>query len=163
MMKRILLPLTLVLLLLLTACGAADDASDNGELSGIANPWTDCKTLDEAVALAKFDITLPDSIDGYGITAYRVMPEKMLEIIYQADNNEIRIRKAPTEGNGEDISGDCNTYSDTFPLDSVNATIQGNDGTASLATWTSGEYSYSVTADSGIEVGWMQHIITATK
>lgn len=163
MMKRIFLPLTLVLLLLLTACGAADDTGDNGELSDISNPWTDCATLDEAVALAKFDITLPDDIDGYGITAYRVMPEKMLEIIYQAGDNEIRIRKAPTASSGEDISGDCNTYSDTFPLDSVNANIQGNDGTASLATWTAGDYSYSITADSGIDVGMMQDIITATK
>ncbi|MBQ0038123.1 MAG: hypothetical protein KBS74_05565 [Clostridiales bacterium] len=162
MMKRMLLPLTLALLLLLTACGGTNDA-DNGELSGIANPWTDCETLDEAVALAKFDITLPDDIKGFNVAVYRVMPEQMLEIIYQSGNAELRIRKAPTKGNGEDISGDYNTYSDTFPLDSVNATIRGNDDTASLATWTDGEYSYAVTADPGIDVGTMQAIVAATK
>ena len=161
------------------ACGstAADTGrTEDGEKPSVSenvqipNPWTDCETLEEAEKLAGFDIAVPDSVEGYSDRAIRAMSydgETMIEVIFSngapEDENgysELRIRKAP---GAEDISGDYNTYAEKSVLAAgdVEADVSGNDGTISLAVWTSGDYTYSIAVSDGAAAEAMAGLIAA--
>ena len=165
-MKRFsLLLLSTLLLLLLTACGPSEESDPHPAQMG--NPWTDCETPEDAVGLAGFDIAVPDSIAGYDAPVYRVMSEKMLEVLYPAENGELRIRKqAATNEVGNDISGDYNDYQQHAAIttrEGADVILDGNDDTISRALWTIGGYAYSVTVQPGIDIGAMSEIIAAIK
>ena len=121
----------------------------DSSIAQIPNPFTDCNTLEEAEKLVGFDITVPDSIDGLTERIYRSSDFGMLEILY-TDNDEIKACVRKAVGNN-DISGDYNVYSDIGEesIDGKNVIFKGNDGNISLAIWTDGEYTYSVSLDSG--------------
>lgn len=109
----------------------------------IPNPWVDCKTIEDAQALAGFDFQLPETPEGYSIDHISAIEGEIIQVIYKKGEQEICIRK----GTGtEDISGDYNTYdtSVTKELDGYDVTLKGKDGQYRLAIWTDGEYAYAV-------------------
>lgn len=118
-------------------------------IAQIPNPFTDSSTLEEAEKLVGFDITVPDSIDGLTERIYRSSDFGMLEILY-TNNDETKacVRKAVGT---DDISGDYNVYSDITEetVDGKTVTFKGDNSNVSLAIWTDGEYTYSVSLDSG--------------
>lgn len=143
-----------------TACGSDAEATSSEE---IANPFTDYETIEEAAAWTGFDIDLPASIEGYNDQAIRAITEgddKMLEVIYTNDaSDEIRIRKALGTG---DISGDYSEYKQIITSDDgTNLILQGNDDVINLATWTSGDYTYSVYTSSGMSESNMRVFISS--
>lgn len=139
---------------LLTACGAdtsigadpssAHSTSDNS--TQIPNPWEDCSSLEEAQQLAGFSIQVPDSIDGYPARSIQVMDTSIIQVLYEAENDQqILIRK----GTGsDDISGDYNTYSETeqITINEHDVTLRRNDGKIMVAIWSDGSYSYAIDA-----------------
>lgn len=148
-MKKILMMiLGAALVLSLAACGE----NTEGRV-GMPNPYRDCETLEEAAAAAGFDITVPDAIDGYPEKIIRALvtdDSKMIEVIYEKDEeSEIRIRKA---AGSEDISGDYNEYehSNTVMAGESEVTMKGNGDTVSLATWTKGDYTFSLSDSAGM-------------
>ena len=57
----------------------------------------------------------------------------------------------------EDNSGDYDAYKDVteITVNEMNITLKGNDGIYTLAVWTDGEYSYSLSLSSGVsENSW---------
>lgn len=158
--------LALMMVLSLAACGGKPAEKTgpevlDGETTQIPNPWVECSTLADAEALAGFDFTVPDAVEGYDGTRYiDAIGHEMIEVIYPgADDTEdvestdstensveVRLRKAP---GSEDISGDYNSYSDehTAELDGVTVTLRGNDGLVMTAIWTDGDYAYSITCN----------------
>ena len=163
-----LLPLLLcLLLLLLTACGkdpapigesgtSETDPPSSGTV-GIANPWTEHDTLDLAEKVVGFTLSVPEEIAGYDAPIYRTLSGELLEILYPAENGEIRIRKqAAIDTVGSDISGDYREYSEYSAIEcggeNASVTVSGNDGAASKAIWTVDGYAYSVTADPGMDI-----------
>lgn len=135
---------------------AARDSSDAApETDGvsIANPFTDCATLEEAEGVAGFDIEVPDTLFvKYDRLVFRAIKDNMIEIIYRNGENtdEIRIRKAK---GGDDISGDYTEYPrvETVPAADVMLTLKGEGETVHVATWLRGEYSFSITSDEAID------------
>lgn len=122
---------------------------DGGQI-GMPSPIVDYATLEEAEQAAGFEITVPDSIDGYDTISYSVISDELIQVIYSSDDASITIRKASTSV-GEDISGDYNVYAEeqTQEMDGKQVTLRGDNDYAALAIWTDGDYSYSVMSSEG--------------
>lgn len=141
MKKIIAFALCAVMALSIAACGSNKKAPE------IPDPFTEYFTIDEAAKAVGFDISVPDAIDGYTDRIIRADVEsKMIEVIYKnGDDTEIRIRKAD---GAEDISGDYTKYSQssTVTIGDLNVTMKGENDNVSVATWTNGDYAYSITS-----------------
>lgn len=119
-------------------------------VTGIANPYEECNTLEDAELLSGITFNIPQisDIDGAASMTIRASSSlKMICISYDDKNgNEIaEIRKA--YGN-DDISGDWRDFDKTSSI-TVNDTkikLSKIDGGICSAVWTSGNYSYSVFA-----------------
>lgn len=114
----------------------------------IANPFEDYDTLADAARAVGFELTVPERIDGFsGDKTVQVMSGTTIQIIYSdGSDNRLFIRKAP---GSEDISGDYNKYDEirTAAVNGCDVTLKGSSGAVSTAVWTSGGYSYAVSAD----------------
>ena len=137
-----------------TACKTSDKAgastvSASSESVQIPNPWVDCKTLEEAQALAGFDLQLPEAPEGYTIENISVIQNEILQVIYTKGEQEICIRKGVGT---DDISGDYNTYDTTVTreMTSSSATLKGSNGEFHLAIWNDGEYAYAVSSSEAL-------------
>lgn len=120
--------------------------------SAVANPFTECASLEEAAKLAGFDMTVPEAINHYTEKVIRCMPgdsteSGLIEVIFSdaAGTEGYRIRKA---AGTDDISGDYNVYDTdrTTAVGTCQARLRGNGDTVSVATWTAGGFSYAIDA-----------------
>ena len=112
---------------------------------GMPNPFTEAKSLKEAMKLSGIKLTIPKTIKGYDKISYQAIKEdKFIQVYYRKDdNNYIVVRKAVSKKN---ISGDYTKYKNTkkVTVKGNKVKLQGNGKTYSLATWTKGKYSFSV-------------------
>ena len=164
--------LTAAVLLSLAACSTAAK-TDRADETPVAeqtqtdntqtpNPWADYDSLDEAIAAAGFDCTIPDTIGGCSEKAFRVLDadgETRLEVIYADGETEIaRVRKAPGT---EDISGDYNAYDEQdVAVGDVTVTMKSADGQVKLAIWQDGGYTYAVSVEVGISADVMAELVS---
>lgn len=129
----------------------------------LPNPFAEYGTLAEAARAAGVELTAPDSVNGSDRRIFRAIENDLLEVIYCKGEEEIaRIRKAAGAG---DISGDYNVYPqvDTVTVNGAEVTRKGDAGKVSLATWTAGEYTYSISVESGISAREMTQLISAVR
>ena len=112
---------------------------------GMPSPFTELKSLKEAIKLAGIKLTIPKTIKGYDKISYQaIKKDKFIQINYRkGDDNYIVVRKAVSK---KDISGDYTKYKNTkkVTVKGNKIKLQGNGKTYSLATWTKGKYSFSV-------------------
>ena len=112
---------------------------------GMPNPFTEVKSLKEAMKLAGIKLTIPKTIKGYDKISYQAIKEdKFIQVYYRKDdNNYIVVRKAVSKKN---ISGDYTKYKNTkkVTVKGNKVKLQGNGKTYSLVTWAKGKYSFSV-------------------
>ncbi len=162
-MKKILVVLLgIVMIFSLAACQKDDGGKDQ-----IANPWQDFETLDKAEETAGFKLDAPAELTGYPNKHIQAIKEEMIQIFYEAEAegenvDTVLIRK----GKGsEDISGDYNEYKETeeAEVNGNKVTVKGNEGKVSLAIWTEGDYSYSVSVSGGAEKETVLSIVEAVK
>ena len=94
MMKKLFAVIMMLLTILsLAACGSTD--SDEPDIIGMPNPFTDFDTLAEAEKQTGFYITLPDAIGSSDKRIYRAMNDEMLEVVYVNGEDETGlVRKA---------------------------------------------------------------------
>lgn len=132
--------------LLLCACGGGDEAQAQPptHTTQLANPFTQCDDMESAQEGAGFEMSAPESVSQSGAPVIRVMKGYLIELIYGESEDEIRIRKALS---ADDISGDYSSYDDVsvFSVGEVEVTLKGSGGSYSVAVWTVGEYSFSIT------------------
>lgn len=153
----------LILTLCLAACGAdKNDAPDNTDNVQIPAPWTDYASAEEASAEAGFTIETPESIGNCGFDFARVFDDGMLELFYTDGNGGgVSVRKAAGDG---DISGDYNEYAavTTTTVGDAQVTLKGGaPDSYTLALWSSGGYSYSLSLSSPLpESAWIELIET---
>lgn len=154
MKKIFVFALCAVLALSLAACGGGGSepasAAPGENAVQRPNPFVECESLEKAAEMAGFGITAPESVPGGGgKPVIRVMEGEMLELVYQNEGQEVRIRKAPGSG---DISGDYGQYDETatVSVDEVQVQQKGSGGKVSVAVWTAGEYAYSITTSSAM-------------
>lgn len=110
-MKRFIKILVcMVFPLLLVGCGTTKAEEENvSQTTQIGNPWSSWSSAEEAELAVGFSFGLPDVIaDTYTADAFRTMNNELLEVVYRDGDSEIRVRKQ--KGEGQDISGDYNTY-----------------------------------------------------
>lgn len=148
-MKKIL-AVTLVLMLVLAA-GCAAQPKDAPETPpeqtagvGMANPWTEYDSLEEAEAAAGFQFPQPKWDVDYDAVTYRVM-DGIIEIIYAQDDGQVMtLRKGADE---TDISGDHNDYSFNETRDGITVkgeTNEQGDILCKTAAWVSDGHFYVV-------------------
>lgn len=127
-MKRIL-AVTMVLMLVLAA-GCAAQPKHEPETSpeptsgvGMANPWTEYATLEEAEEAAGVSFPQPKWDVSYDTVSYRAMAG-VIEIVYSQDDGQVMtLRKGADES---DISGDYNDYDFTSDFSgAISGKIQG--------------------------------------
>lgn len=161
MMKKIFAVIMMLLTILsLAACGSSTD-SDEPDIIGMPNPFTDFDTLAEAEKQTGFYITLPDTIGSSNNKIYRAMNDEMLEVIYVNGEDETgRIRKAR---GSEDISGDYNEYAETetVSVGGIDVLLKGDAGLVKLAVWTNDGYAYSVSSEAGMTADEMMALVSA--
>lgn len=150
----------LLTILSLAACGSSTD-SDEPDIIGMPNLFTDFNTLAEAEKQTGFYITLPDAIGSSNNKIYRAMNDEMLEVIYVNGEDETgRIRKAR---GSEDISGDYNEYAETetVSVGGIDVLLKGDAGQYTLAIWTDGSYSYSLSLSDGLRLSDWQALMNS--
>lgn len=174
MMKRcIALAMSAALALSITACGssskpaasqsgsASDTSAVLGENTQIPNPWQDFESLEEAVKAVGFDFVAPDALAGCDKVAYQAIPDdRIIGVLYlNGEERQVIIRKAP---GGENISGVYSQFDklEQVEVDGRSVTMSGDGETVSLATWTDGNYSFSVYADNGLAQGDMAQLVS---
>lgn len=150
-MKRMIkVALCTMMVLSFVGCGKTNKEQNNPKVSGekteVANPITACESVEEAEKLVGFDITVTDSIEGYDSREVQVINKELIEVIYSKGDEEVRIRKA---AGSEDISGDYTNYSENnvVAVGELQVTMKGNDGQIDSATWTNGDYTYSISTN----------------
>lgn len=161
MMKKLFAVIMMLLTILsLAACGSSTD-SDEPDIIGMPNPFTDFNTLAKAEKQTGFYITLPDAIGSSNNKIYRAMNDEMLEVIYVNGEDETgRIRKAR---GSEDISGDYNEYAETetVSVGGIDVLLKGDAGLVKLAVWTNDGYAYSVSSEAGMTADEMMALVSA--
>ncbi len=152
-----------------TDAPAADETE--GESAGLANPWTDVESAEEAAAGAGLDgFTLVEGLTIAGDElnrTYRYM-DGAAEMTVEFAASDIVVRKGTAAEDG-DISGDYNTYAHTWTqnIKGLEVTCFGNrEGEAMKTIWTVGDTSYSILAhglggddDFGISADGLNSII----
>ncbi len=136
------------------------EPSTEGELTMIASPFIDCKSIDEAAAITGFGMTVPDSVNGNEIDHISTISRDTIQVIYGAGHdNSTYIRKA--EGS-DDISGDYNTYRQKkqITVNGASVTLKGNNGKINVATWSSNGYSYSINVGKGFDESYITDLIS---
>jgi hypothetical protein len=178
-MRKIILLLLFMMCVTLSACGekrnetteevteSITEASSDSNMN-IANPWSDCSSLSDAAKIAGFEMTVPDSVDGYPNVTIQAMKDNMIQVFFSDkdmdadDRSDVLVRKGV---GSDDISGDYNEYSQTesAQMSGMNVTLRGNDNKVFNVTWTNDGYSYSIVADKGLDKADIEDIIGAVK
>lgn len=146
--KLIALGLSAMMALSLVACGNANASNPNVQPP---SPFTDHETLADAAKEVGFEISIPDSMQGFDKCVYRANKEgNMLEVIFQNGDEEIRFRKAAGDG---DISGNYSEFSEEedVDIDGTTVTMKGSENKANVATWNKDGYSYSIDSTAGLD------------
>ena len=130
----------------------------------IANPYVDLKSAEEMMDAANLEVNLPTSIpDWVTETIYRAMPEKLIEVIYKDDVNEIRVRVAT---GSDDISGVYGSDGEVKTVDVNGQKVEFTmiDGRTVMAKWTNDmPRTYSITSTEGIPEDVMTKICSEVK
>ena len=121
----------------------------------------ECKSLAELTKKAGFnvkDISEADMPFKVMSTSYLWCWNEFAQIIYEGTDNSLTYRK--TSGT-DDISGDYNQYEQRLDkvVNGVDITIKGNHDKYYLATWTTQDFSYSLSVDEGIDLETILNII----
>ena len=111
---------------------------------------TECASIDELSQALGFAVKVPSELPFKPEqTTYSAMFEEFAQIDYSAGSASLCVRM--TLGT-EDVSGDYNEYAqeETVEVGDWNVLLKGDGSTVSLATWTDGAYSYSISAEPAI-------------
>lgn len=131
--------------------------ADSGEQ--IANPFTECATMQEAAKIAGVEMTVPETVKGYSERVIQAVNNEMIQVSFMNGDDQLIIRKA---AGSNDISGDYNDYPETstVKVGDLSVTLKGNDGTVGVALWTNGGYTYAIdTPLAGVSESFLTSLI----
>ena len=141
-----------------------DDLQPNeGDTPGFVQGGADIVEPDSAAALSAAvgfevnDIDLPFTPEQ---TEYISYWHELAEINYTGEGKTACYRKA---AGTEDCSGDYNVYTDVteFEAGSITVTLKGDAGQYTLAIWTDGSYSYSLSLSDGLSLSDWQALMNS--
>ena len=128
--------------------------------SGIANPWKEALTLDEAAYGANlngFTIDEESPVDGAAINPLKYKyTDSLAEATYSYKGMHVIIRKSMIEySDGMDISGSYHEFEYEWPVDigSISVTCYGDvNGETVKVLWSDDECCYSILVDNDDEI-----------
>lgn len=133
---------------------ASDSSEESGASAGMANPWSEAKSAEEAAKGAGIDaFALPEGAiadlgEPFEIT-YRYM-DGMAEATYEFPASQVTVRTAAiAEGDLYDISGDYGTYANewTETIDNTPIACAGNrKGESTKTYWGEDHVAHSIVA-----------------
>ena len=142
----------------------SDDLQTNeGDTPGFVQGGADIVELDSAAALSAAvgfevnDIDLPFTPEQ---TEYISYWHELAEIDYTGEGKTACYRKA---AGTEDCSGDYNVYTDVTEFEESGMTVmlKGDAGQYTLAIWTDGSYSYSISLSDGLRLSDWQALMNS--
>jgi hypothetical protein len=158
--KLFALALCAMTVLSLSGCGAKPAETAGSPGAGIANPFVDYASLEEAVKDAGFPLTAPERIEGYDGPLVQLMSGKMLQLIFRSGDDRLIIRKA---AGSEDISGDYRSGAEyagrSVRINGADVTLKGADDKFCTAVWCANGYSYAVVSDTPLAADIMTDLI----
>lgn len=160
-MKKILILFLLTGIISITGCQFSQTSKSEEETAQIANPFHDCKTIEEAEALAGFDMETPDKISGYKKAVIQAVKGELLQVFYTKGEEEILIRK----GSGsDDISGIYEEFDSEEQVfsDNKKITLKSNGTKTYLATWIKDTYAYSIWCSEGMDKKEILNLVQQT-
>ena len=150
------------------ASSSPSASTKTGGMLGLANPWCEGSTLQEAAAGSGVSFTIADPFPfAYDNVIYRWMTGT-IEVRYSSSDQEINLRKS-TSSDLDSISGDYNVYEETttVTVNEDNVTLAGNQKKWNKAEWKNSVGVYSITVnpgtDNGLSLEQMESLIKAVK
>lgn len=140
-----------------------DLQTNEGDTPGFVQGGADIVELDSAAALSAAvgfevnDIDLPFTPEQ---TEYISYWHELAEIDYTGEGKTACYRKA---AGTEDCSGDYNVYTDVTEFEESGMTVmlKGDAGQYTLAIWTDGSYSYSLSLSDGLSLSDWQALMNS--
>ncbi len=133
-----------------------------GPSNQISNGIVECASAEALSSAVGFDAPEADSLPFEPEnTQYFSYWGSMAEVVYAGAENSATLRKSV---GSDDVSGDYNSYASTadIAVGNISAEIKGDLSDAyTLAVWTDGVYSYSLSLDEGVSQTEWREIISA--
>ena len=114
------------------------------DVGGVLAPGpTQAASAEELSRLAGFQAPELDALPFVPQQVSYSLIGDLAQVQYRAGEDTVTCRKAPGQA---DISGDYQTYAQTEILEigGIPVTVRGDGGLISLATWTDGDFSFSL-------------------
>jgi hypothetical protein len=127
------------------------DISDTKEQGtggfGIANPFVEVSSLEEAASGAGFEMEVPEEVEGFEGKRISYIQGTLIQVVYGAQDNELCIRKGAGE---DDISGDYEVYEKEEEMTAGGKTVlaKANADGIYTVTWTEDGYAFAISCDS---------------
>ena len=160
-MKKILILFLFTGMISLAGCQYLQTSKPKEENAQIANPFHDCKNMEDAEALAGFDMKTPDNVPEYKKAVIQAIKGELLQVYYAKGEEELLIRK----GNGsDDISGIYEEFDSEEQVSSNGKKIalKSNGTKTYLATWTKENYAYSIWCSEGMDKKEILNLVRQT-
>jgi predicted small secreted protein len=176
MKKIIVFILTLVLAAAVfsacqTAQKASSDSSQSSETSTtLPNPFTEYESWDKLLTAAGESYEKPTALpEGYTEKEYTIMnsndSSSFAQITYiNAEEKELTYRVSATISVTE-LNGDSNQYTDqkTLTVGDLTVSYQGNDSTASVATWKNASMNFCIMSQEALTEQQLSDMISSIK
>ena len=125
------------------------------EMTGIINPWVECKTLYEAEQTAGYGFNMPSLPGSYNNFTYSVVPNQVLQVL--AINGDAWIRLSKSGITGEDdglfMSEDQPAYNivDDITVGRYEVRFRGFEEGYVDAVWEDDTYTYSIESNTELD------------
>ena len=145
-----------------TGLETAEETGFVGGNVGIANPFVDYATVDEAAQAAGVTMIAPASVEVYEERRIQAVENVFAQVIYLKGDSRIFSRKG---AGGEDISGDYNSYtqSKTVAVGDYTVTMKGDEELVRCAVWTYGGCTFAVMTDEAMSADAMADLIARVR
>jgi len=161
MKKFMVLLLGVTVIYSLTACiGEKETAED--QTAEIVNPWVKVESVEAAKEKTGENFGIPAYLpEGYEQKEIGVMDDYLIEIVYQKDSHQLTYRACALAAKQGDISGVYEEYEDTqsITIEDTEVILSGDGHAVALATWETGDYSYSLYTAPGLMQEEVEKII----
>ena len=124
------------------------DAEEQGTGGfGIANPFVEVSSLEEAAPGAGFEMEAPGEVEGFEGKRISYIQGTLIQVVYGAEGSELCIRKGAGE---DDISGDYEVYEKEEEMTAGGKTVlaKANADGIYTVTWTEDGYAFAISCDS---------------
>ncbi len=124
------------------------DAEEQGTGGfGIANPFVEVSSLEEAARGAGFEMEAPEEVEGFEGKRISYIKGTLIQVVYGPEDRELLIRKGVGE---DDISGDYEVYEKEEEMTAGGRTLltKANADGIYTVTWTEGGCAFALSCDS---------------